>query len=344
MPTVELERVGAAGFDLVAQALVSDLARHIERELLFMKMTLGSDANEEDFDAIREQIAPCLTRLQELLEEGRIRPLQRVRLSPDEPEPAQPSDGERPLRLGFFPTAANPLHWMHLLGGLLAISRFQLDKVVYVIAGSDSRKRDLLPAAIRHRIGRRVLEEFSPFLGYSPICLDSPLSGEINVFRLLQLNAHRHIEAFYLAGTDHSYRADQTTGETDTLQRLEDGVRRRLHGFDERMHSLSVIFLDRGDPPHLVDTFLQVYRIDRLPMHVSSTLIREALRGRWPPQALAGLPFTVFAAIRALDPYGAPRLPGGEETAPARAPARVNRLSIEQSLEQSKEEIHGIVC
>src|SRR5271157_1713092 len=213
MLTGEKDMVGTAGFDCRAEALVAPLAVHVDRELLLMKEALGPKANGEDFQAIRKQLIPCLERLTELLQAGQIQPWRQVRLSPYEPE--QPRTDERSLRLGFFPTAANPLHWMHLIGGLLAISHFQLDKVIYVIAGSDSRKTNLPPAAIRHLMAARVLKAFSPFLTSTPISLESSLPGEVNVFRLLQLNAQQSIQAFYLAGTDHCRRFDPVTGEPD---------------------------------------------------------------------------------------------------------------------------------
>jgi len=291
-----------AGSSREAEALVAPLAAHVDRELLLMQEALGPRANEEDFQAIRQQLASCLELLTEVLQAGHIRPWLPVRLSPHEPE--RPRPDERSLRLGFFPTAANPLHWMHLIGGLLAISRFQLDKVIYVIAGSDDRKTDLPPATTRHLMAARVLKAFSPFLTSTPISLESSLPGEVNVFRLLQLNAPQSIQAFYLAGTDHCRRFNPVTGEPDTLQRLEDGVRGKLYGFDAHRHSLSVVFLDRGGPVHMADTFLDVHRIDHLPMNMSSTLIRDAFSGRCPPAALAGIPFTTFAAVRALELYG----------------------------------------
>ena len=86
----------------------------------------------------------------------------------------------------------------------------------------------------------------------------------------------------------------------------------KLYGFDERRHRLSAIFLDRGDPVPPVDTFLELLRIDRLPLGMSSTRIRDAFRGRCSPRVLAGVPFTVFRSIRALGLYGGARPPIGE--------------------------------
>lgn len=309
MLTCEKEGVGMAGFKGPAEALVSPLAANKDRELFLMKNALGQEADEKDFQAIREQINSCLEKLKGLLQEEQIRPWRPVRLSPYEPEPEEPRSDEPSLRLGFFPTAANPLHWMHLIGGLSAMSHLQLDKVIYVIAGSDCRKTNLLPAVTRHLMAARVLNAFSPFFACTPISMESSLPGEVNIFRLLQLNRGLKIQAFYIAGTDHCRRSDPVTGEPDTLQRLEDGVRSKLYGFDERRHSLSAVFLDRGHPAHAPDTFLNVHFIDRLPLHTSSTRIRDAISGRGPSRVLTGIPFTTFATIRALELYGKEETP-----------------------------------
>ena len=333
MVTIEQNPVVPMDFDRLAEALVSGVGCTADSELLLMKRALGAEANEKDFQAIQEQIRLCLKEVKRLLRGGQIRPWQRVRLDPHETLPEQQSPGERPLRLGFLPTAANPLHWMHLLSGLSAIWHFHLDKVIYILAGNDPRKRDLPAAVVRHRMGREVLRAFSPFLEYSPISLESSLPGEVNVFRLLQLNAGQRIQAFYLAGTDHCRRFNPETTEPDTIQRLEDGVRTKLYGFDERRHHLSVIFLDRGDPVPPVDTFLDVLRIDRLPLGMSSTRIRDAIGGRSSPRVLAGIPFTVFSTIRTLGLYGGARPPIGERAQVAVAPRRVEGAgTVEQPM------------
>ena len=189
MLTSERDAVEIAGFDRSTEALFSPLAERIDRELLLMEETLGPEANATDFEAIREQVVPSLERLKRLVHEQQINPWREVRLCPDEAEPSQPRKGERALRLGFFPTAANPLHWMHLIGGLAAISDLRLDKLIYAIAGSDPRKSNLAPGTTRHLMAARVLKAFSPFLTCTPISLESSLPGEVNVFRLLQLNS-----------------------------------------------------------------------------------------------------------------------------------------------------------
>ena len=91
-------------------------------------------------------------------------------------------------------------------------------------------------------------------------------------------------------------------------------VRSKLYGFGEHRHSLSVVFLHRSGPPRPPDTFLKVHWIDRLPLHMSSTRIRDALSGRGPSRVLAGVPFTTFETIRALKLYQSPPPQRKEET------------------------------
>jgi hypothetical protein len=195
------------------------------------------------------------------------------------------------LRIGAFPTAADPFHWLQLLSGLKAMTLFKLDKVIYVISGSDSRKPDLLRADIRHRMAQNVLGLFSPLFAYSPIALDNSLDGEENVFRILQLNPRQRIDAYYIAGTDHYYRYNPETGKPDTIQKLENGVRGKIFAYDERMGSMSAIFLGQGEQtPNAVGTFLYTESVQRMSLEASSTSIRRALAGRDTLEKLAAGP------------------------------------------------------
>ena len=205
--------------------------------------------------------------------------------------------GARPLRLGVFPIAANPLHWAHLMSGLAAMERFCLDKIMFVIAGSDPRKPDLASAILRHQVAQQVLRLFHPLFEYSPIALGSSLPGEVNIFRIMSSHGARPLHAFYLAGSDHCHRFAPQTGHPDTIQRLEEGVRNAIHGFDPRARWLSVVFLDRGDCSESVASFLDIHWIEQMPLKTSSTKIRGALSGREPLCELAALPFTAYCLL-----------------------------------------------
>jgi nicotinic acid mononucleotide adenylyltransferase len=274
--------------------------RLLSRELLFMQEILRGYVDDGLFAELLEVASSCSKAVEALLRKGWIRPWHALRLDSAGPEPPP---GERVLRIGVFPTSANPFHWMHLIGGLMAIARFRLDKIVYIIAGEDARKPHLLPIPIRHQMGKEVLASFAPYFEYSPIAIDNCLPGEVNLFRLLQLNSAQRIHAFYLAGSDHYQRFHPQTGDPDTIQRLEDGIRHKIYDFCERRHRISVIFLDRGLPEPEVDTFLDIKWMRDLPLHCSSTGIRDALNGRSAPDKLLAVPYTVFKYIRLLELY-----------------------------------------
>ena len=146
------------------EPLTEAIAENIEIELAGMEETLGRHADPDLFLEVRIWALSTLQRIGEQAALGLIRPS----------GAAQPhSLGGRPLRLGVFPIAANPLHWAHLLSGLTAMERFCLDKIIFVIAGGDPRKPDLASAILRHHIAQQVLRLFHPLFEYSPIALGS---------------------------------------------------------------------------------------------------------------------------------------------------------------------------
>ena len=104
------------------------------------------------------------------------------------------------------------MHWGHILVALSAMAASKLDKVVFVIAGSDPRKPSMTSEETRHHLGRSVIEMFHPLFAYSPLALGTDLDGETNLARLLKLNSHQPMDVFYIAGGDHYRR--QTAGET----------------------------------------------------------------------------------------------------------------------------------
>ncbi len=270
------------------EPITEAIAENVERELSAMQETLGRYADQDLFLEVRIWALSKLQRIGELIVSGLILPS----------GVGQPAgSGGRPLRLGVFPIAANPLHWAHLLSGLAAMQRLCLDKVVYVIAGSDPRKPDLASEVLRHLVSQEVLRLFRPLFECSSIALGSSLPGEVNVFRIMASHGRRPLHAFYLAGSDHCHRLTPQTRHPDTIQRLERGVREALHGFDPRLRRLSVVFLDRGDGAGPVESFLDLRWIKQLPLNTSSTRIRGALSGREPLCELAALPFTAYCTL-----------------------------------------------
>jgi hypothetical protein len=281
-----------------AEQIVAAIAHRLSLELDNMDAFLDGFGGANMLDMIRAEIGSQLTTIRGLIEGGQILPQCNLRLSQEAPHL---SPYERPLRIGVFPTAANPFHWMHLLSGLKLMALYKLDKVIYVIAGSDPRKPDLLCADIRHRMGQDILQLFSPLFAYSPIALDNALDGETNIFRILQLNPRQKVDAFYIAGTDHYYRYNPETGKPDTIQKLENGIEGKIFGYNERMHSISAIFLGRGERAlNHIDTFLNTHCVQRMPFEASSTSIRKVLAGHDTLEKLAILPYAVLWYIRRM--------------------------------------------
>jgi len=253
-----------------------------------MEQSLGWHTDSNTFQAVRSWAHSVLQSIGELSALGLIRPA----------DASGPHDqGVRPLRLGVFPIAANPLHWAHLMSGLAAMERFCLDKIIFVIAGSDPRKPDLASAILRHKVAQQVLRLFHPLFEYSPMAIGSSLPGEVNIFRIMSSHGARPLHAFYLAGSDHCHRFAPQTGHPDTIQRLEEGVRNAIHGFDPRARWLSVVFLNRGDYNESDASFLDIHWIQQMPLKTSSTKIRDALCGREPLCELAALPFTAYCML-----------------------------------------------
>jgi len=275
--------------------LVNRIAHNLLNELRLMMEMLGEFASFADFANLEQTALSSLCRVGRQIAAGKAMPWVRVKHS-SAGHPAEPID--RYLRIGVFPTAANPFHWAHLLGGLLAMESFALDKIIFVIAGKDSRKPDMAPEALRHSMAISVLKLFHPLFEYSPIALGEAASGEENLFSILGMNPHQRIHAFYLAGGDHYHRYHPGTGQPDTIQKLEEGIACGLHGYDSLLHRVTAVFLERGRPEGEIPTSLDVRWVTGLSVQTSSTNIRQAFSDRRCWQNLAALPFAVFASIQ----------------------------------------------
>ena len=247
--------------------LATQALRYACSEIGLMEGVLRPWVDPLAVQRLRDMVYSVLTTVATLASQGKVHPMPRLRLGPEDPPGARI---KRRLRLGVFPISANPLHWMHLGAGLLAIAKLHLDSVVYIIAGDDPRKPGLLRADVRHPIAQEMLRPFAPFFRYSPIALGSDLPGEENLFRLLSLNPDQPIDAHYLAGSDHYQRLCPTSGAPDTIQRLEDGVRNRIYGYRPGVHSVSAAFLDRGIPGSACE---DVPGRDMDPRHPSEVLL-----------------------------------------------------------------------
>jgi hypothetical protein len=277
-----------------ATSVINRIAQNVLLELGSMREILGKSAREPDFTGIARSAITSLSHIREQIMEGRSMPWAKVKHCPGDC-PDLPID--RQVRLGVFPIAGNPFHWAHLLGGLLAMETFALDKIIYVIAGSDPRKPDLAPAEARHAMARSLLRLFRPLFEYSSIALGNSSSGEENLFRILGMNPRHRIHAFYIAGNDHYHRYQPMTGDPDTLKKLEEGIARAGIGFDNHIHRVSAVFLDREPVVEKIPTSLDVLWVRGPPVQTSSTGIRMAFIDREQRQKLCTLPFTAYMSI-----------------------------------------------
>ena len=285
-----------------AEALINPVARNVLREIHSMRGVLGRFANAIDFAILEKSTVMSLARIEQLIVDGKIDPLAKIRHSM-ESRYLPHVNGE--LRIGVFPTAANPFHWAHLLGGLIAMERFLLDKVIFVIAGRDSRKPEMATEKVRHFMAKSVIDLFYPLFEYSSFALGTATTGEENLFKILGMNPGQANHAFYIAGGDHYHRFSPVTGNPDTIERLEAGMTSRLCGFDGLLHRVSVVFLHRESEEAHIPTFLDVRRVEKLPVQTSSTEIRRALEDRRHLARLCALPFAALVSICVSSLYNA---------------------------------------
>jgi len=277
---------------------VSQMQRFISTQLQGMAQLVRDQGRMASLHSIASCAADRMVELAAMVGTGLTNPLRALRLSPSSPPPAP---DRSTMRIGVYALAANPLHWGHVLVGLSALVLMKLDRVVFVIAGEDPRKPFLLPAEIRHRMARSIIDIFEPFFAYSPIALGTGLDGETNMARIFELNPQLSIHAYYIAGSDHCRRTSER-GEPDTLEKLE-RVERKLRRNAGGRHSVSAVFIDR--PGHdatagMADSSLEVHVLPAVPLICSSTAARRALCDGESLDALAFVPYATFATIQSL--------------------------------------------
>ena len=219
---------------------------------------------------------------------------------------------DRPVRIGIYPLSADPLHWGHILIGLQAAARLQLDRVVYLVAGYDPRKPLMSGIGVRHAIARATLQGFAPLLSYSPLSLHTHQDGETNMFTLLRMNPGRSVHAWYLVGDDHFRRYYPGGQFPDTVQKLETCIGcGMLNGLP---HRISVAFIQRATAVEPISTMLDWRVLPRLPVAVSSTIVREAFAAGRSEDVRALIPAAVYSHLSACGLYRSHRRRAGSRT------------------------------
>lgn len=295
---------------LEAADTVFEIRHSVSLQLKSTDQWLNDSECRKCLSSVTASLDERLKAVADLAKSGRIHPFNQLALS--EGDASVPSS-ERPLRVGFYPLAANPMHWGHVLVGLTAMASIGLDKVIFIIAGADRRKPSLLSADIRHRLGRSIIKMFHPLFAYSPLALRTDLDGETNFGRLLAMNSHLRIDAYYIAGADH-YRRSTPAGKADTIAKLERVVEEQAAS---SQHSVSAVFVDRngeGGQVDKVDTFLDVRLLPPIPLSLSSTAVRKALCRDELCEASVSLPYSSLLEVRAAELYGGRgQCKGGED-------------------------------
>ena len=308
--------------------IIELMRKVLYEDILAMAKVCDLPVTSYPFAEIISSFKQLLDQAAYLWDTGEINPWVNILTSADDPSASAVC---RTLRIGIYPVAANPFHWAHLLAGLTALVRFKLDKVVYLISGSDPRKPDMLSADIRHCMGREVLKMFTPLFGYSAIAMESNADGETNIFKILALNNKQRIDAYYIVGADHYRRINPKNGSPDTIQKIEDHTARKTCNFNNTLHRVSIIFIERGERKQTVATSLPVAFIPDMPFSASSTIIREAFQGKCGIETLSLMPYRAYRYAVELDLYGS-EYPSG---------THYNKIINQQHLFAHTKELHA---
>ncbi|MDD5194553.1 MAG: UTP--glucose-1-phosphate uridylyltransferase, partial [Candidatus Omnitrophica bacterium] len=190
------------------------IRQRVDWELAMMAKELGMGIDKGHLPQILASNERYLSEIANLLSLGVPDPFNsKIRTSADDPI-RKPVD--RVLRIGIYPIAGSPPHWMHMIGGAAAMAELALDCIIYIVQGDDPRKLDLPPWQIRHPMTIELIKIYEPFFHYSSIAVGTNFDGETNIFRILQLNPNQRAIVYYIVGGDHYNRWAPRQGEIVT--------------------------------------------------------------------------------------------------------------------------------
>ncbi|GAG63716.1 unnamed protein product, partial [marine sediment metagenome] len=146
--------------------------------------------------------------------EGRIDPFLRVNLLKysKEEEEIPLHDAEREIKIGFFPIAANPLNWGHILPPLMSMNALELDTIILRVQGEISYKKLLACERVsvkdRHFTVNEAIKGLYPLVRYTDLGSEenNEREGSDEMHRFLKLNAERKIHLYYLIGAEDEQR------------------------------------------------------------------------------------------------------------------------------------------
>jgi uridine kinase len=152
---------------------------------------------------------------------------------------------DRPIRVGFFPVAGNPLWWGHILVALMAQAALDLDTVVLRVQGEIRYKNlpetDRVPVKNRHEIMKNILRQFYPLLRYTDLGSEpnNEQEGADEMHRYLALNRDKELHIHYLLGVESQERV------VKYFKQQYEAAKR--HGLDAHPnHQLTIGWIQRG--------------------------------------------------------------------------------------------------
>lgn len=147
---------------------------------------------------------------------GRINPLINLacfKYSPDEyPSGWIPDDSVIEKWIGFFPIAANPLNWGHILPPLMVQSALELDSVIIRVQGIIDYKElyecEKVGAPIRHQNVRESTKSLFPFFRPTDLGIerDNRWEGTQEMHHYLEMNQSEKLRLHYMLGAESEKR------------------------------------------------------------------------------------------------------------------------------------------
>ena len=109
------------------------------------------------------------------------------------------------MLIGFFPITGDPIHYGHLNGAMKVLHTFNLDTVFIQLCGDlTNHKPYKVSKYHRHQMAKLAIQEFHPYLQYTPMGYDNTLVGESIFIEFIKNPAFCEVQKFYyIAGGDN---------------------------------------------------------------------------------------------------------------------------------------------
>jgi len=271
----------------IIDSMIDQVTKNFNEEINKMSSDLCMNQDSDTIKSLRTTFNNATDKLRENSNKGLINPMR--------------TEG---AKIGFFPTAGDPLHWAHLLTAYEILAKYELDKIVFIIGGEDTRKPDLTKFAVRKPMADHSLQIFDKFFEFSDIsAIDNNFQndGETNMFLDIKRSNDKNIQAYYMVGSDH-FNWDTPKGD-DTIKKLYNNIDK----FNIKI--AGAIFIARN-PEEITPTKLEEMKTklnDRYVLNIfvpslsfSSTQIRETFS----KNAIAMIPYITYQDIKKNDLYG----------------------------------------